>query len=232
MTKSKKTISKESVSYLLTEYQASQDGRRDLELLIDREVQYFFALFGIIGVTSGIVIQVGTNAIISLGVIIVLSGLILIAGYRLLRRITVMSGLLTMYEAQKYLIRRFFVEKDNSLENFIVLPIASKESPAHPFKPMSKQISLILIPIGNVILQIIFLNLISVIIYYLINDWVKSIWFWYIGFGLIFAISIIMGIIFYRHQKSFIINMGDMFSNHVTKLTHTKLHKIENNEKD
>lgn len=211
-----------SADYLLAELQLVLNSRIHMESLIDREVQYYLTLLGASAAVGGIVVQTGTSLTITTAAILIFTMVVLMAGYRLLRRVVVLSGTISFYESQAALIRRYFVDHDGLLRRYLILQIASSEGPAHSFIPTSKQTSMRLLPYLNTILWGAAVAFIVVQVSWLpvspANESVKT-----LLIGGVAAATVGTSALFFRHQKRFIKRFGDDTLNAVTDLVHERL---------
>lgn len=211
-----------SAEYLLSELQLVLNSRIHMESLIDREVQYYLTLFGAAAAVGGFVLQSGASSIVTVVALHVFILVVLIAGYRLLRRIVILSGTIAFYESQAALIRRYFVDHDNMLRRYLILQIASSEGPAHSFIPTSKQTSMRLLPYINTLLWGAAVAFILVQANWLqispTHEAVRT-----LLAGALVIIALGTSALFFRHQKRFIVRYGDNTLNAVSELVQDRL---------
>jgi hypothetical protein len=198
----------EAISYLLTEFETSISRRQNLEALLDREIQYYFTFIGVIIAGIGLIIQQMTLIYMSIGIIQAFALSVILAGYRLLRRIVMISAVSGIHDVQVALVRRFFVDFCPPIEKYIILPTASRIEPLYQtMTPVSQQLSLRVIPITNsIIASTVIVTLpihFSTITINTTNDMII------IALIISTLLSLSAGITFYFHQKRLISRYGD-----------------------
>ena len=214
-------LSDKSVEFLLADLHASVSQWQHMDDRMDREIQYYVTLFGVIVTAIGLLIQFGTNILVTAGVAHLLAVVICVAGVRLIRRIIHLTGQGALYSAQVSLIRSAFIDTENRVASYVILTTASKDKTAHYFTPISKQLAIRILAIFNSILITGVVFSITVYFYYFYQIAISPItWKWIFTINSLISVSI--GCLAYWYQKRISILGGDEYLDHVTKSVQQK----------
>lgn len=215
-------LSDQSIKFLLTEFQESVSQWQHNSESMDKEVQYYFTLVGLIGVALGVVAQLGMSAIVIVTVLHFLALIVAVAGYRLLRRITHLAGQSALFSAQIGLIRRCFLDLDEQLEPYVILTTASMEETAHHFTPVSGQPSVMFLIAANCLLTIIVIVLTPVYFYMYFPSSLPSA-AWRVIFTIFGTSAVVASALLLRHQRARIVLMGDRYLERITQIVQNNL---------
>jgi hypothetical protein len=218
-----------SKDLLLAEFQASTSQRQHMDDRMDKEVQYYFTLFGAASTVVGLLFQFGTTPYITLVVAHLLAGAMGVAGLRLLRRIIHLTGMGALFDAQLGLIRRSFVDADKTISPYLMLNTAAQGQTAHHYTPISEQLAVKLLSIMNSFLIGLVVFLIPFHAYYHFQYiYTQAIWIrLFIGFS---GIALFIVILFFWYQRRISINRGDKYLDQITNTVHQKLLQQNNNK--
>jgi hypothetical protein len=211
------SLSSESVDYLLADFRESTSQEQHMNDRMDKEIQYYLALFGIAGTVTGLLLQYGQDVFVTLGVVHLLALLIGIAGFRLLRRIIHLTGQSALFSSQVGLIRRGFIDLDERVAPYVILTTATTDDSAHHFTPVSKQLSVRLLLLVNSVMLISVLIMMPLYLY-LYYESVYSLQFWVSLFTVTGIISIVGGGLFFWYQRHLAVLRGDRYLDHVTHI--------------
>ena len=213
-----------TTNFLIAEFHEGVSQWQHINDRMDKEVQYYFTLSGVVGTIIGLILQFGSDVIIALPIINVLIIVIGVAGFRLLRRIIHLTTQAALFSAQIGLIRSYFKNLDTQFENCSILTAASKDKSAHDFTPISKQLSVRILFLTNSLAAIITILVIPMYFYVCLSE-VYPLRFWITVFAIVGIISIVVGIIFYRYQRQYSIK-GDSYLEDITRSVQVKFGKM------
>lgn len=138
-----------ALSYLNAELDHSTSMWQHFSDRIDKEVQYYFLLVGFAITFVGVLLQIKVNLlamVLTIQCVALLAGFV---GYRLVRRIVMLTGTSALYATQVALTRRGFLSVVPSMQHFAILNAAGDKTTAHFFPPISTQLSVRLLTIAN-----------------------------------------------------------------------------------
>lgn len=220
---SSKAISDNTIGYLQTEFNASVDLWKHIYDRLDGEVKYHFALIGALSAAFGLSIQIGYTSPFELIItMIVLDFIILVAGFRLLRRIAHLTYTMAELSTQIGLIRRCFINQDKLIEPYIILNIATSDKPAHEFPPVSKQLSVRLLSMINSIAAAVMIILIVLVVFIVSQSTVH-----YTMWSIVSAVvSVIVGWVFHFYQAKEVAHRYDEKMDQLSKTAQVRLDEL------
>ena len=134
-------LADKAADILISEFQQGTSQLQHNYDRLDKEMQYFLTLLGLAAALTGVLWQIGTVPLAALGFGYLLSVVIVIAGWHLLRQIVHLGAMGEVFRAQILLARKGFVDFDKQIAPYIISSTDSNDKVLRNESPISSGVS-------------------------------------------------------------------------------------------
>jgi hypothetical protein len=220
------SLSDKSIDFLIADFQACVSQWQHMNDRMDKEIQYYFTLLGVGFTGIALLFQISSTPSTTLAVVQVLIVVIIIAGFRLLRRLIHLTGQSALFSSQIGLIRSGFIDMDLRLSSYVMMTMASFDKSAHDFTPVSKQLSVRLLSVANTLFAMVVVVLVPVY-FYQSNPVAFTQEFWIILFVAFVVIAAILGGVLLKYQRRLSVTRGDKYLDALTQTAQQRRRTID-----